>query len=88
MPDKKVDELKNKMSESKRNMKIGASLTIAGTAVDFAIANFHIHDLTVLSVMSSFIVVPVMVTAFNANEYRLAKKKMNGKALKKLKGIN
>lgn len=83
MPDKNIDELKNKMSESKRNMRIGAIATVTGTALDFGIANLHIHDLSVLSVMTSFVVVPGMVVAFNANEYRKTKKKMSGKVLKK-----
>ncbi len=87
MADKEMN-LKTSLAESKRNMKIGTVATVTGAALNVGISNLHIYDLSVLSLMSSFVVIPAIVVAFNANECRKIKKKMSGKVLKKEMNIN
>ena len=90
-----IDELnllRDKALEYKRNIKIGSALTAVGIALDFGIANSHVPDLSALATMAAFVVVPGSIVAFNANDYRQTKKRINkikgGKVLKKGMIIN
>ena len=82
--DNELSYLKNKLPEYKKNIEIGTALTMTGIVSDFGIANLHINDLSVVSLMATLVTVPGAIICINARDYKKTKNRINEIETKKV----
>lgn len=73
---KNKEQLKNDLSESKKNIKISTAFTAASLAADFGFANLHIGDISIFPIMATLVTIPVAGIVINTHDYVKTKKKI------------